>query len=81
MLGKKLIPDATGKLLEPHKFDQTVFKLNKGWANSSIILNRLPLEPSFEAIVDAGELFLGSLLYCLLLFREVRKLAIMYECT
>ena len=54
---EKLIPDATAKLLECYKFDYAVFKFNKSWAFGNDIINRLALEPSFEAIVDAGEWF------------------------
>ena len=54
-LGEKLIPVATGKFRNFDKYDQTVFRMNKMLSQSTDILNRKVLEPSFEAIVDAGE--------------------------
>ena len=52
---EKMVTDATGKLLNVHKFDQTVFKMSASWALGYDVINRLSLEPSFEAIIDAGE--------------------------
>ena len=49
-----MVPDAVGKVTEPYKYDHTVFKMSKAFAVSNDILNRMALEPSFEAIVDAG---------------------------
>ena len=54
-LGEKLIPDATGKFRNFDKYDQTVFRMNQVLSRSTDIVNRKILEPSFEAIVDAGE--------------------------
>ncbi len=48
------IPAGTGKYNDIEKFDRTVFKMNRLFALSSDIMNRKILEPSFEAIVDAG---------------------------
>ena len=50
-----MIPDAIGKLSENHKIDHTVFKINTMFALANDIINRIVLEPSFEAIVDAGK--------------------------
>ena len=52
----KLIPDATGKLSNIYNHDYSVFKMSKTFARTCDILNRIILEPVFEAIVDAGKL-------------------------
>lgn len=61
MLGEKTVPDPVGKFTNPYEYDHTVFKMNKTFAVSNDILNRAVLEPSFEAIVDAGRLLSHSL--------------------
>ncbi len=49
------IPDATGKCLTSKSYDFRCFKLNFLFAGSNDLPNRKILEPSFEAIVDAGK--------------------------
>lgn len=59
VLEEKQIPDPTGKLLVNYeKFDSIVFKYSSSWAKGLDVFNRVMLEPSFEAIVDAGKLVL-----------------------
>ena len=76
MDAEKLIPDATAKLLCWHEFDHTVFKLNSTWAFNYDVINRLGLESSFEAILDAGELILlqtAPLVVCIVPHRGVNE--------
>ena len=62
MTSDKLIPDATGKLSNIYKLDYNVFKMNKTFARNCDVLNRIILEPAFEAIIDAGES--NKIFYC-----------------
>lgn len=54
----KTVPDATGKFVNVHAFDNSVFHVNKKMADSTEPAIKGVLEPSFEAIVDAGKLHL-----------------------
>lgn len=56
-VGEKIIPCATGKYLDVNTVDYQVFKMGRIQAYSSDALNRKMLEPSFEAIMDAGKIF------------------------
>ncbi|XP_065212332.1 fatty acid synthase-like [Planococcus citri] len=49
-----VLPSATGKFRYVKEFDPVVFKLNNSVAEITDIINRKSLEPSFEAIMDAG---------------------------
>lgn len=49
------VPNATGKYVDVETFDYRIFKLNNEFGKSYDIINRKVLEPSFEAIVDAGK--------------------------
>lgn len=53
---KVSVPDATGKYTEEIEFDYRLFKFSSLFAQSTDVVNRKILEPSFEAIVDAGTL-------------------------
>ncbi|XP_065212158.1 fatty acid synthase-like [Planococcus citri] len=49
-----VLPSATGKFRYVKEFDPVVFKVNNAVAECTDIINRKVLEPSFEAIMDAG---------------------------
>lgn len=69
-VGEKRIPDATGKYTSIDKFDSMVFKLNNIFASSCDVINRKILEPSFEAIVDAGNFSKFSLILVILFIHK-----------
>lgn len=48
------VPCGTGKYTSIQKYDISVFAVNSVLANQMDILNRMVMEPSFEAILDAG---------------------------
>lgn len=51
---KVVVPDATGKYTKEIEFDYRLFKFNLLFGRSTDVVNRKILEPSFEAIIDAG---------------------------
>ncbi|XP_065222314.1 fatty acid synthase-like [Planococcus citri] len=48
------IPNGVGKYTQNHRFDARVFAVNRILAECTDVINRKVLEPSFEAIFDAG---------------------------
>ncbi|KAK7602868.1 hypothetical protein V9T40_006842 [Parthenolecanium corni] len=52
--GEVSVPCGTGKYTSIQKYDISVFAVNSVLANQMDILNRMVMEPSFEAILDAG---------------------------
>lgn len=55
IVGEETIPLGTGKYTEIQKFDARVFACSSLLAKCTDIINRKVLEPSFEAILDAGK--------------------------
>lgn len=54
VVGEETIPLGTGKYTDIQKFDARVFACSSVLAKCTDIINRKVLEPSFEAILDAG---------------------------
>ncbi|XP_065212309.1 fatty acid synthase-like [Planococcus citri] len=48
------VPNGIGKYTDIHRFDARVFAVNKVLAECTDVINRKVLEPSFEAVLDAG---------------------------
>lgn len=49
------VPNGTGKYTDIHRFDARVFAVNPVLAECTDVINRKVLEPSFEAVLDAGK--------------------------
>ena len=52
-----VLPSATGKFKFIKEFDPVVFKVNNAVAECTDVINRKILEPSFEAVMDAGNFY------------------------
>jgi len=54
-VGHEIVPLGTGKYTDIQKFDARVFACSAALAKCTDIINRKVLEPSFEAVMDAGK--------------------------
>lgn len=54
-VGDEIVPLGTGKYLDIQRFDARVFACSAALAKCTDIINRKVLEPSFEAVMDAGK--------------------------
>lgn len=56
-----IVPSGTGKYKDINRFDTRVFSVSPALAECTDVINRKVLEPSFEAVMDAGKFLLEDI--------------------